>query len=109
LTRGSEFLAALPGHVALEPDLVGRDDLAGVGDGQRHALIVQVFDEGHLVAVDAALEVGFAEIGLAVSGERLAGDVEGIGISLRAHLAVERRGPGAIDIGSWRSGDGRYR
>src|SRR6187551_2016376 len=34
LPLGGEFLAALTGDIALELDLVGRDDLPGVGDRQ---------------------------------------------------------------------------
>jgi len=57
--RGKAF-AALSGNVAGEADLVSRDDGAGIGDGERLPLVVQIFDESDLVPVDTAGQVGLA-------------------------------------------------
>src|SRR6478735_462927 len=61
MPRGGKLLAALAADVALEPDLVGRDDLPGVGDRERGALVVEVLDESDLVAIHGAAQVGLAE------------------------------------------------
>ena len=57
-------------HVPRELDFVGRDNLSAVDDPDIHALIVEVLDEGHCVALGLALLDVNRRLGEAALGYR---------------------------------------